>query len=650
MVLRHAGSVALAITLAGTALAFALPWRSAPTPGGAQLERYEPNGPAYSRLAVLRAGSGRIVGWQTINRTRAPTVLTLEELRPTFQDAIRAFYDIRAVTPKSRRDIRRGRAAIRHRLANVQIVQSRRNILDRADPAQLGSGTLSVLLRERRGLLLIGQIDETPLAATDEVVIDPPALLMPAGLDPGTRWSSRGRFGGEPYVLTGSAGPRHEYRGPLGAFDDCLTIDTRLTIGMGAAQQEGRSLDQYCAGVGLVESRALNPADELMGSTVTIAIDGRGPRANAPPSVAIPDRASFGDPGGWRLELRGRRYGRALGSSTFAPVYLRGGDPPLVLFGTQTGELLAVEADPLQGLPVWRFHAGGLILGEPVVDRRAGRIYFGSTDKRLYALDARGLFLWSHRTGDNVATRPAVAGGTVIFGSEDRSVYSVDADTGARRWQTGTGGPVVSSPVIAGSIVAIGSDDGSVYGLELKTGEKRWRRRLGGGAVEAPIVARAGTVYAVSRRGVVAALRSRDGAVRWKRTIPKTLRTAPVLAGDVLIVVSEEGSLTAVDRRTGRRRWSLRDRDLVGPAIVVAGQVVVAAQDGVVRLLDLAGHERRRWRAEPPAGSSPLEGRLGSRPGFTFRARPGFVFGPTLGGGSAWLGDESVVFRLGDAP
>jgi len=131
---------------------------------------------------------------------------------------------------------------------------------------------------------------------------------------------------------------------------------------------------------------------------------------------------------------------------------------------------------------------------------------------------------------------------------------------------------------------------------------------------------------------------------------PKTLRTAPVLAGDVLIVVSEEGSLTAVDRRTGRRRWSLRDRDLVGPAIVVAGQVVVAAQDGVVRLLDLAGHERRRWRAEPPAGSSPLEGRLGSRPGFTFAARPGFVFGPTLGGGSAWLGDESVVFRLGDAP
>ncbi len=403
-------------------------------------------------------------------------------------------------------------------------------------------------------------------------------------------------------------------------------------------------MDRRCAGVGTVESRALDPAGRLVSRIVTIGTDGRETRAGAPPAVALPERARPTDPGRWRLERIRTLEAASPGSSTFAPVYLEGGEPPTVLAATNAGDLLAVDA-AATGTVRWRFHAGGRILGAPAIDRRRGRIYFGATDKRLYALDARGLFLWSHRTGDNVAGRPAVAGETVVFGSEDRSVYGLDAGTGARRWRVRTGGPVVSGPAVVGSTVVIGSDDGSVYGLDPRTGDERWRRNLGG-AVEGPIVPAAGMAYAVSRRGVVAALAARDGTVRWKRDLSGTLRTAPALGGALLLVVSEDGTLTALDRATGRERWSLRDRGFVGPPVVAGGKVIAASLDGLVRLLDFAGRERRRWSAGLASPGDDL--RPGFRLGFLFgKPRPGFVFGPTLGGGAAWLGDEAVVLRLG---
>jgi outer membrane protein assembly factor BamB len=636
---RRLGVAAVVVTFAAVALAFALPWLPEGTPGGSELERYEPEGDSASRLGVIRTAGGRIEGWETVNKARSPALRAFTELRSGFQDAIRAFYARGGKESVPFRELRQPRRL----LEDVQIVQSRENRLDPADPARLQPGVLSVLLRERRGLLLLGQYNEE---SGQELVVDPPAQLLPSGLRSGRRWSSRGKFGPVPYVLTGSAGPRDSYRGPLGTFDDCLTVDTRLTLGTGAKQADSHTMDRRCAGVGVVESRVLDPAGRLVSRTVTIGTDGKGTRAGAPPAVALPDRAQLTDPGRWRLARIRLLDSGSPGSSTFAPVYLEGDDPPTVLAATNNGDLLALDA-VLTGTERWRFHAGGPILGAPAIDRRRGRVYFGAADKRLYALDARGLFLWSHRTGDNVASQPAVAGETVVFGSEDRSVYGLDADTGARRWRVRTGGPVVSGPALIGSTVAIGSDDGSVYGLDSRTGHERWRREVGG-AVEAPIVGAAGVVYAVSRRGVVAALRPRDGTVLWTRDLGGTLRTAPALGGGLLLVVSEDGTLTALDRETGRERWSsLRVRDFVGPPAVAGGMVIAASQDGLVRQLDFAGRERGHWSsglASPGDDLRPPGYRLGFRFG---TPRPGFLFGPTLGGGAAWLGDEAVVLRLG---
>lgn len=614
---RGLALVAILTTFVAAALAFVLPWLPAATPGGSELDRYWPSQGSGSRLQVIRSGGGIIEGWETVTATRTGDLSSPVggPLDLKIEAAIRAFY--------ARGGKKSALVDISQRQEDVQIIQSRTSRLDPANPAQLAPDQVAVVLRERRGLLLIGRDS----GIGGEVIIDPPAVLLPSGLRPGRRWSSRGTFGPASYVLIGRAGPRVSYSGPLGSFDDCITIEIRLTIGTGAKRQGLHTMDRRCAGVGIVESKELDPAGRLVRRYDTIGADDMGTRAGAPPPLALPQRGRVTDPRSWRLERFDSLISQ-FGTKSFAPVYL-GGDPPMVLTARKNGDLEAQEAAGPAGRR-WRFHADGAVLGAPAIDRRRGRIYFGATDKRLYALDARGLFLWSHRTGDSVSSRPAVAGATVVFGSEDRSVYGLDADTGARRWRARTGGPVVSGPAVIGSTVVIGSDDGAVYGLNPLTGDERWRRKLGG-AVEAPIVAKAGVAYAVSRRGIVAALSPHNGKVLWKRDLEGRLRTAPALGRGLVLVISlEEGTLTALDRKTGRERWTLRNRAFVGPPAVTAAGVIVGSEDGLVRLLDFSGRERLRWKAPDTTPDT-----------------AGFQTGPTLGGGAVWLSDDRAIRRLG---
>jgi len=54
-----------------------------------------------------------------------------------------------------------------------------------------------------------------------------------------------------------------------------------------------------------------------------------------------------------------------------------------------------------------------------------GRVYVGSSDNRLYVLDAvSGRKLWEFDTGAALTASPAVAAGKVVIGSGDGRVYA----------------------------------------------------------------------------------------------------------------------------------------------------------------------------------------------------------------------------------
>src|SRR5581483_143708 len=118
----------------------------------------------------------------------------------------------------------------------------------------------------------------------------------------------------------------------------------------------------------------------------------------------------------------------------------------------------------------WRFQTAGAIYGAPVL--ADGMVYFGSADRKLYALNAEtGGLVWAFPAPDVITGSPALAEGTLYFGCEDRSVYALNARTGSLRWKMATGGPVAATPALDADTVYVGSDDGGVIGRAVPAGD-----------------------------------------------------------------------------------------------------------------------------------------------------------------------------------
>jgi outer membrane protein assembly factor BamB len=604
--LLRVGTVPVLVLVA--ALFCVFPWLPEPSPAGAGLERYSPQQDGGSFLIENSDADGELVSTESQNLAVIPDLRTFTESRQAVKDELEKVYG----SPEE--------------MADAQVVEVRRRTLEASGGV---SNATDTLILDPRGLLLLGSREGE--AGTD-LVFDRPAVLLPADLGPGKSWSSEGKAGPLDYRLDGRVTGAGAFRDELGDFDDCLYVRTRLTLSKG--NRTGFK-DVYCAGVGLVESRQLDGSGRLMERSVVVSTD-RAPAERAAELGPVPLTSGeevSGDVASWRLASFGRiRPTGEPSASTIPPTYVPT-DPPVVLAAAQDGDLVALDVGKRSGTVRWRFHPEGTIYGPPAFDARTGRVYFGATDKRLYALDARGLFLWAFETGDNVASRPVVAEDTVVFGGENRNVYGLDAGTGEEIWRVKTGGPVVSSPAFAEGVVVIGSDDGAVYGLDPSTGDERWRY-LANGPVEAPVTAAGGVAYVASRSGELSALDARTGKEIWTSPKGEILRTAPVVGDTEVFVVDDAQGLLAFDRETGKKRWENPKGSYVGPPLVAGDDLLVARNDGHIERLSLGGEREGGW--DGAVASNPIDGDTT------------FSIGPTAGGGAVWAAtDKAAVFRLG---
>ncbi len=131
------------------------------------------------------------------------------------------------------------------------------------------------------------------------------------------------------------------------------------------------------------------------------------------------------------------------------------------------------KVDP-SGHPISGFSFGpvGPISSSPAL--AGGRLYFGSDDGNLYAIDSNGSLLWTFATHGAIVSSPAVATDTaqstttIVVGSNDGNVYFVDDNGGsAAGVPVPIGAPIRSSPAIASDgTVYVGADDGRVYAIK----------------------------------------------------------------------------------------------------------------------------------------------------------------------------------------
>lgn len=209
-----------------------------------------------------------------------------------------------------------------------------------------------------------------------------------------------------------------------------------------------------------------------------------------------------------------------------------------VFVGSSDNGLYALDAQ--SGTTIWRFETAGAVQSAPLYDPIEDAVYFGSNDGALYKLSARnGQFIYRFATNSEVAERPVLVGDTIYFVNANDTVLAINARTGKLRWsqhRTPAAGMEVagySGPLLWRGKVFVGFSDGVVMAYDAETGAERWQ----------PVDLAAEAEQIVG-------------------DVPKYLDvdTTPVAgnleAGPAVFVASIQAGVYALDAETGAQLWS----------------------------------------------------------------------------------------------
>ncbi len=287
----------------------------------------------------------------------------------------------------------------------------------------------------------------------------------------------------------------------------------------------------------------------------------------------------------------------------------------------------------LTGGTFFDFHTGKGIFSSPVVGAD-GTIYIGSADRTFYALAPDGTVKWQLLTGEIIDSAALLDdSGRVYFGSGDGMLRALDAKTGARVWTTPADPPSVNAALInwfegnvgisPGGKLYVPNDNWFVYGVDRKSGEILDRHRVPDQTWSLPVVdPRTGNFY-VGNNNVVEFLGSNlfafddQGEGVWDKFVGVgSIAASPMLTPDgTLVVGGFDGFVRAYDAKTGAVRWEFGTRDHIyaSPARLPDGTVLQASADGTLYALDPnSGAQRWAFDTRDPIRSSPSVDGLGN--------------------------------------
>jgi outer membrane protein assembly factor BamB len=257
------------------------------------------------------------------------------------------------------------------------------------------------------------------------------------------------------------------------------------------------------------------------------------------------------------------------------------------------GFLVAWDAET--GRERWRFK-GAPIESSPLL--RNGRLYFGSWDHNVYALNAKtGRKIWSFGADNEVNTSAAYWRRTVYIASDGGTLYALNARNGKLRWSAQSNSSFGSrefwyaTPTIAYGRVYIGNTDGTMYVYGAKTGRLLWARPLGSYIYGAAAVHKR-RVFVGTYDGKFYALDAATGDTIWQIGAGGAVHSAPTVMDGLVYyaicstcgseaqraVARGPDSTYAVRARDGKRVWSFAAGKYANPVVADGERIYITGR------------------------------------------------------------------------
>ena len=221
---------------------------------------------------------------------------------------------------------------------------------------------------------------------------------------------------------------------------------------------------------------------------------------------------------------------------------------------------------------VWKFKTGGPLHASPVIAN--GILYIGSTDGKLYALDAKQWGVkWVFDAGDAIRYSATVLGDRVYFNARNNMVYSLNAKTGEKLWEFKTKSWMDAPPIVADDRVYVGAFRSKIYLLNARTGELE--------AMRERTVRIQGIEYGCAN-GVFRPVFPEHTAKVWRERTDGS-ESYPVTANGTTYIGARDGRIHGFDSASQTETWTYQTGGFVDAAPAISDGILYAASgDGYV--------------------------------------------------------------------
>ncbi len=262
---------------------------------------------------------------------------------------------------------------------------------------------------------------------------------------------------------------------------------------------------------------------------------------------------------------------------------------------------LALSGDTAgRPLPAW---GGPIELDERIVATPAlhdGVLYVATEEGNLHSLaTASGAAVTAPIVvGGRLWTQPHIDGGRIYLGSIDDSLIALDLTGGATAWRRDIGS-IAGDAFADSSLLYMPSLDGRIHALDLAAGgAERWPEGAGGGSGwfwGRPLL-QGSVLYAIAVDGTAYAFNATTGAEQWRSQPPDgdEVRAAPIVVAGVLLVATRDGDIRGINASNGAELWVHSvdgERFYADPIQIDSNIIIYADNDGGL------------WQVNPATGT-----------------------------------------------
>ena len=257
------------------------------------------------------------------------------------------------------------------------------------------------------------------------------------------------------------------------------------------------------------------------------------------------------------------------------------------MVGTLDGEVLAIDAD--SGELAWRQRVSSEVLAAPAV--ASGVVVVRTQDGKLVGLAATdGTRLWVYdRAVPALSLRgtssPVTSAGAVIAGLDNGLLVALALKDGALLWESRIATPrgrselerlvdIDGDPVVADGVIYVVTYQGRVAAVERAGGRVQWRRDMSS-YVGLDVATR--SLFITDDESLVWSIDRDNSASVWRQDkLARRALTPPTEFGPHVAVGDFEGYVHLLDRDDGRLAGRVRvDGDGLASAPVVAGDLLL---------------------------------------------------------------------------